>query len=104
LPWRRPAPRGLRCHGGGEDKENVRWRRAVLGRESKSRKRHFEEFEDQIMSYEAPFLSLEAARQARAEQIADAERHRIAHLARSTRSRGRKGRSRGRPFVRPHPA
>jgi hypothetical protein len=56
------------------------------------------------MSYEAPFLSLEAARQARAEQIADAERHRIAHLARSTRSRGRKGRSRGRPFVRPHPA
>jgi hypothetical protein len=54
------------------------------------------------MSYDAPFLSLEAARQVRAEQIAAAEDYRIAREARASRahSRVRKGRSRGRPSMR----
>jgi hypothetical protein len=58
--------------------------------------------EEHTMTLDAPLLSLEVARQVRAQQIADAEDYRIAREARTfiARSRLSKGRSRGRPTMR----
>jgi hypothetical protein len=48
------------------------------------------------MSYEVPFISIQTARQLRAEQVHDAEEYRLARLARVERSKRRPRRVFGR--------
>lgn len=62
-------------------------------------------FEEHLMSYEAPFVSVQAARQLRDEQVHRAEEYRLARLARAGRNKRRRKRGFGRlPTVRQRPA